>query len=94
MNRTAPHHLILVSGMALAVGIGTVVTAAPASAAARFSNCAQLNQSYSHGVGLPGARDKVSGSKRPVTNFTTDRATYQLNKRLDRDNDGIACEKK
>lgn len=87
--------MIAVAGMSATLALGgAVVTAAPASAATKFGNCSQLNKSYPHGVGVSGARDKVSGSKRPVTNFTADSATYQLNKRLDRDNDKIACEKK
>jgi hypothetical protein len=60
-----------------------------------WKNCAQVNQKYPHGVGLPGARDKTSGT--PVTTFKRNTRLYRIamknNKGLDRDKDGIACEK-
>lgn len=58
-----------------------------------FKNCTELNKSYPHGVGMPGAVDKTSGTPR-VTNFHRDTNLYQLNARHDRDKDGIACEKR
>jgi len=45
-------------------------------------------------VGKKGARDKVSGSTKPVTNFKVDNALYAANKKSDRDGDGVACEKR
>jgi len=78
---------------------GVVATTATGAYAAlptpkKYANCAALNKVYKHGVGRKGAKDKVSGSTKPVTNFTVYTATYNLNKaRLDRDKDGIACEK-
>ncbi len=64
-------------------------------AAARvFANCTALNKVYRHGVGRKGARDRVSGSSRPVTNFTVNTAVYNANKKSDRDRDGIACERR
>jgi hypothetical protein len=54
-----------------------------------------VNKRYPHGVGKVGARDKTSGT--PVTNFKRSGRLYRLamsyNKGLDRDKDGIACEK-
>ena len=57
---------------------------------------------YPHGVGKPGATDDTSGD--PVTNFYRSTKLYNMNNGprnqatgeydLDRDNDGIACEKK
>jgi hypothetical protein len=55
---------------------------------------------YPHGVGLPGARDRTSGT--PVTTFVRSTVGYRMNDGrvrsrgqydLDRDNDGIACER-
>ena len=50
---------------------------------------------YPHGVGKPGARDTTSGV--PVTTFTRSASLYRTamgyNRSLDRDKDGIACEK-
>lgn len=82
--------------VALAVGgTGLVVVASPADAAVkRFANCTALHKVYRHGVGRPGARDKVRGSTRPVTTFTRNLAVYKANSRLDADHDGIACEKR
>ncbi len=67
-----------------------------------FKNCTALNKVYPHGVGKPGAKDH--SSSKPVTNFKVDKALYQANDGprntktgeydLDRDNDGVACEKR
>jgi hypothetical protein len=43
-------------------------------------------------VGRVGAHDYTSGT--PVTNFRRSNTLYRANSRLDRDEDGIACEKK
>ena len=79
---------------------------APAHAApkpAHYKNCTALNKVYPHGVGKSGAKDKTASSSKPVTNFTKDSKTYSYNDGprnkktgeydLDRDNDGVACEK-
>ena len=80
-------------------------TAVPASAAPApkaYKNCTELNKVYPHGVGRSGARDKTSG--KPVTTFRVNSKVYSYNDGglvrhtgehdLDRDNDGIACEKR
>ena len=81
-----------------------LVLAAPATPAvqataripALYKNCTNLNKRYPHGVGKLHARDKTSGQ--PVTNFRRSTTLYNramsYNKGLDRDKDGIACEKK
>ncbi len=62
----------------------------------KFKNCTALNKVYKHGVGKSHARDKTSG--KPVTNFKHSTALYKKIIRyrsgLDRDKDGIACEKR
>ncbi|MET3921413.1 excalibur calcium-binding domain-containing protein [Arthrobacter sp. UYEF20] len=81
------------------------VSAVPANAAPSprsYKNCAELNKVYPHGVGKSGARDKTSG--KPVTTFRANNTVYSYNDGganrhtgeydLDRDNDGIACEKR
>lgn len=88
MTRTHWRLGAAVTTVALAATV--TVTASPAEAAQHFSNCTELNQSYPHGVGRPGAVDQTSGA--PVTAFKRDRALYEANKGLDRDKDGIACE--
>ena len=60
----------------------------------KYANCAVLHRRYPHGVGRRGARDHVSGSSKPVTTFTRNNVAYNANRGLDRDKDGIACEKR
>ncbi|BFU42231.1 excalibur calcium-binding domain-containing protein [Krasilnikovia sp. MM14-A1004] len=88
----------LVRGIALAglLVSGSLAVALPADAAAvpTYRNCTALNQKYQHGVGRKGAHDKVRGSSKPVTNFTVNTALYNANKKMDRDKDGVACEKR
>jgi len=74
-----------------------LATAAPAGAKVPppYKNCSQLNDRYPHGIGKIGARDHTSGT--PVTNFKRSSALYAAamshNRGLDRDHDGIACER-
>ena len=79
--------------LALSLSFATVAaTAGEASAAPakKYPNCAALNTDYPAGVGVPGAKDKVAGGGRGVTNFTRNVAVYKANAaRLDRDKDGI-----
>jgi Excalibur calcium-binding domain len=62
---------------------------------ARWKNCTVVNKRYPRGVGRVGARDRTAGE--PVTNFTHSNYLYttamRYNRGLDRDKDGIACEK-
>jgi Excalibur calcium-binding domain len=61
-----------------------------------YKNCTNYNKRYPHGVGKRFARDKTSGT--PVTNFRRSTLLYnramRYNRGLDRDKDGIACEKR
>ena len=84
----------LLSVTALTIALANTLGGTPADAAAvtRYANCKALNAKYPHGVGLPGARDKTTGT--PVTNFTRNRAVYLANTARDRDKDKIACEKR
>jgi Excalibur calcium-binding domain len=80
-----------------------VLLATPASAALAlfdaappiYKNCTNLNKKYPHGLGKVGASDRTSGT--PVANFRRSTKLYKLamsyNRGLDRDKDGIACEK-
>lgn len=68
-------------------------SALSSASATKFKNCTALNKKYPHGVGKPGAVDKVRGSTAPVTTFTVSASLYKANKKSDRDKDGIACEK-
>ena len=77
----------------------TVRVPAPAKLVS-YANCAAMQEVHPHGVGRTGARDSTSGT--PVTTFLVNTKLYEYNdgkddkpgeKDLDRDNDGIACEK-
>jgi hypothetical protein len=82
----------------LAAGViasATVAGAANAVIPAQWKNCTQVNKRYLHGVGKVGAHDRTTGV--PVTTFKRSTRLYRIamsyNRGLDRDKDGIACEK-
>ena len=91
------HVLVPLTAAALIAG-GVALAAAPAQAAppkpVKYANCAALNKVYKHGVAKKGGKDKVAKGSKPVTTFTVYTAAYNKNTALDRDKDGIACEKK
>lgn len=78
-----------------AVASAPVPAGAPAlvmPSVVKYKNCKKLNKKYPHGVGKKGAKDKTSG--KAVKNFKKSNAVYKANRHLDRDSDGIACEKR
>jgi hypothetical protein len=95
---TAASLLLVVGGFVVTGASAAGASAVPHSASKpkpkTYQNCTDLNATYPHGVAKSGAKDKVSGSSKPVTTFTVDSRTYALNKKSDRDKDGVACEKK
>jgi hypothetical protein len=87
-----------VKGFVVVLALAAALIAASASSALvppLYKNCTNLNKRYPHGVGRLGARGHTSGT--PVTNFKRSTRIYRLaishNRGLDRDKDGIACEK-
>jgi Excalibur calcium-binding domain len=90
--------------VALAAGALVVAVApAPGSTVAVpyvWQSCTKVHTKYPHGVGKLNARDKTSGT--PVTTFKRSTRLYntamsynaQRGYNLDRDHDGIACEKR
>jgi excalibur calcium-binding domain-containing protein len=78
----------------LCCGVAALAVSVAASASdARYQNCKALNIRYPHGVGRVGAHDHTS-TGHPVGNFTRNTRVYLANRSLDRDKDGIACEKR
>ena len=86
---------------ALLLGAVGAATTQGAAAPRSFKNCTAMHKVYPHGVGRRHAHDKTSGT--PVTNFKRSNRLYSYNDGknrragehdLDRDNDGIACEKR
>jgi hypothetical protein len=85
----------------IVVVVGTITSVASVSAARdtipyRWKNCTIVNKRYPHGVGKRYAHDKTTSGD-PVTNFYRSTLIYRramyYNAGLDRDKDGIACEK-
>jgi hypothetical protein len=97
VSRTSKVSRLSATVAAIALAL-VATTAAPATAAvpAKWKNCTVVNQTYKHGVGKAKAKDKTSGI--PVTTFKHSDSLYnqaiKANKGLDRDKDGIACEKR
>ena len=62
-----------------------------------YDNCTNFNKRYRHGVGKRLARDRTRSGRNPVTNFLRSTLIYnramRWNRDLDRDRDGVACEK-
>ena len=87
-------------GVAALLAVGTALPVATTSADAapvKYKNCTALNKKYPHGVKKSAAtKDRyVSGGKTRVraSKARVDAKLYQANVKLDRDKDGIACEK-
>ena len=78
-----------------AVVIGTPGVA-DAAATGIYKNCTAFHTKYKHGVGKAGAHYHTSGT--PVTNFYRSTSVYKTaikkHSDLDRDKDGVACEKR
>lgn len=84
-----------VAGLSVTLGLGAVV---PADATSIYTNCTAMHTKYPHGVGKKGAHDRVRGHTKPVTTFVRNTKVYnaamRVNDDLDRDRDGVACEKR
>jgi hypothetical protein len=83
--------------LVLAAVLLGAAAAPPAHAAPpppRYQKCADLQARYPHGVAKPGATDVVRGAAKPATKFVINKPVYLANRHLDRDKDGVACEKR
>lgn len=81
---------------ALAMTLPLLMLAGPANAAAPyFSSCDRLTHAWPHGVAKgPVAANKAvrDGYSRPATTPRAVAVYWENHSRLDRDNDGTACE--
>ncbi|GAB3256358.1 excalibur calcium-binding domain-containing protein [Kineosporia babensis] len=61
----------------------------------KYKNCTALNKDFKHGIRKKGGKDKVRGKSDPVPAKLIPIRTklYNANTKLDRDKDGVACEK-
>jgi hypothetical protein len=98
---------VLVVGLMLVLAVHAapastgVVAFSPTAAAAvpaLYDNCTNFHKKYRHGVGRAGARDKTRSGAPGVTTFLRSTRIYNIamkwNDDLDRDDDGVACEKR
>ena len=87
--------LAIVAVTGLLLGSPAAAIGSTKAMPALYKNCTNLNKKYPHGLGRVGARDHTSGTL--VTNFKRSTKLYKLamsyNRGLDRDKDGIGCEK-
>jgi hypothetical protein len=97
---TAARLAVILLGSLLAGWTWDDASAAQQRTPALWKNCTGVNHKYPHGAGRVGATDSDTDGKRvadPVTNFKRSNRIYRVamsyNKGLDRDKDGIACEK-
>jgi hypothetical protein len=86
VKRRAAVAIVGVVALGLTAGIGD------AAVSRSYPNCKALNARYPHGVGRWGAKDRTKSGD-PVTNFKRSNLLYRQNSGLDRDKDGVACEK-
>ena len=96
MKLNSPRILVVPAATILLISTGTATASATtAPDPVKYSNCAKLNKVYPHGVAkAKGVKDKVARTTKPVTTFVVNLKVYNLNyKNLDRDKDGIVCEK-
>jgi hypothetical protein len=91
MTHRKPLAAIACSGFVVAA----LASAATAAMPQAYKNCTTLNRPYPHGIGKDAARDHTAGE--PVATFKRSNTLYRIamqdNRGLDRDKDGIACEK-
>lgn len=94
--------LVAVIAVVLAAPVSSATDrgAAPTAGTAMpllYKNCTNFNKRYPHGVGKRLARDRTRSGTNPVTNFKRSTLIYNRamswNRGLDRDKDGVACEK-
>jgi hypothetical protein len=93
MMRSRVLATVLAGGLLVGVGITTAAEANAVTKVPVYKNCTAMHAKYKHGVARKGAHDKVTSGK-PVTTFYVSTTIYNANKKLDRDRDGVACEKR
>ena len=85
----------LLASIFLLTGISGTAFAADTK---KFKNCSALNKEYPGGISRSGAIDmtKKKGKVVPASpkkSPVVDDAIYEANRKLDKDKDGVACEK-
>ena len=71
-----------------------IIDTNPAAAQDTATQCERVNANHPHGVGRPGAHDKVDKGEKRVKKFTVGKRLCRELHDLDTDHDGIACEQR
>ena len=80
---------LIIALAALVALAATAALAAPAEAGVRhFSNCTAMHKVYPHGIAKSHAAAGAHGRGAKVS-----ASLYKANKKMDRDRDGVACER-
>ncbi|MWC28966.1 hypothetical protein GON22_12765 [Paenibacillus sp. MMS18-CY102] len=82
---------IALTTLAAALFMGTLLTSTADAKATTYKNCTELNKVYPGGVARA-ANVKNKGGKTKLKPYVS-KELYDANKKSDRDNDLIACEK-
>lgn len=77
--------------LAAVLGVSVLANGAAQASARQFADCNALHTVYPNGVSKS-ANPSPLPSWVKIRTPVVDAATYAANRRLDRDNDGIACE--
>jgi hypothetical protein len=84
---------LMIAAAAMSPAAASSSTTAPTAGPKKYKNCAALNRVYPHGLAKSKTvKDHTSGT--PVKSFWVNAKVYAVNTGLDRDKDGIACEKR
>lgn len=71
--------------------IGSISTVNADSKVKKYKNCTELNKDYKGGVAISSSTKNKGGKTKYKPHVSKE--LYNANKKSDRDNDGIACEK-
>jgi hypothetical protein len=87
----------LLGAAAIALGVTLAPASARGTTPSLWKNCTHVHTKYRHGVGKLNAHDHTRSGTNPVTTFYRSTRLYKVamryNSDLDRDRDGVACEK-
>ena len=82
-------------GLIAALGLPALPAQAAPSGVKHYANCTAVHRVYSGGIAKSGVKyNKVSGINRALKgNVKHSTALYNANRKMDRDHDGVLCEK-
>lgn len=75
------------------LAVGAAASPADAGTPRHFANCTQMHTVYVGGVAKVGAVDRRAHGGHATYRPTVSTPLYSANTKMDRDGDGVACEK-